>query len=269
MSSSNRFAWERAVKASDLPSMTRLILLTLATEMDNTTRKAAVTNEQLGKAAGVTARTVYNHLKTASDAGWLTRLQRGHHIEGNRSAPSIYVGLFPEPTGTTVPVGLEANWNDHSGSVPSQPESDDTQPESEREPTGTTVPASHSAHSSHCSEPAFDDIDIEVHRQIKAKKDRGEVIRNERALRASIRRDVIASRELDRLAAEQDQGQPAVDYEQVAAALGRNMAGVILTEPELMDAWEALGWEFQCRPGSWRAALWAWQEANEQRRQTA
>lgn len=242
---SNRFAWERAVKASDLPPMTRLVLLILATEMDNATRRAAVTNDKLGKAAGVSGRTASVHLRNAIEAGWLTRLQRGHHIEGGTGAPSVYVGLFPDqeapPQQEASSVSVPPQQEPSSHWVGSQPEDDDTQQEDERTPTGSRVPTSHSVHSSHCSsEPKFDDIDIEVHRQIKRKKDRGDIIRNERALRASIRQEIIAQRELDRLLAERE-AEPT-PYErgiERARALGRNLAGVEMTEDELFEAFIA------------------------------
>lgn len=259
---SNRFAWERAVKASKLPAMTRLVLLTLATEMDNETRQASVTNAAIAEAAGMSERSVYKYLKVAIEAGWVTRLQRGHHVEGRRAVPSTYVGLFPEPTGSTLPVGDGANPQPVSGSVPSQPERGGSQPERARKPTGKRVPTSHSAHSEHCSSgPKFDDIDIEVHRQIKRKKERGEIIRNERALRASIRQEILAQRELDRLLAEREAEPSPYELDAEAArALGRNLAGVALTEGDLFEAFLASN-RINCTPALFHnETLPAWRE---------
>jgi hypothetical protein len=267
--SGNRFAWERAVKASDLPRGTRLVLLVLATNMDNATRKVSTTNKELAADSGMSERSIYTHLKRAEQRGWIARLSRGHHLAPGSSAPSIYVGQFPEPTGSTVPVGDEANRKHGSDSSQSQPATTSDQPAKRREPTGSTVPTNHSVHSDHCGEPPFDDIDIEVHRQIKAKKDRGEPIRNERALRQAIRQDILDQRELDRMVAEQDgrHGRSGPTFDEAAraaAALGRNLAGVETTKEGLRDAYDAAGVPVTCYPATFDVMVEAWRERTDE-----
>lgn len=271
--SGNRFAWERAVMASDLPPMTRLVLFAVGAHMDNRTRQASVSQKAIATATGIAPRTVRKHLAGAVDAGWLDRTRRGFRAGDDTRIPSTYVGTFPRTTGTTVPVEDVSTGTDGPVETESVPAPDAPVPARDDTCTGTTVPTITLDHSEHCgSGERFDDIDLEVHKQIKAKKDRGEPIRNERALRRSIREDVIAQRELDRLLDEHDSAPSDHDRAiEAARALGRNLAGVEFTEEGLHAAYRNGGDLLVCRPGLfYDETVPAWQErANELQERSA
>ena len=160
MTRSDRFTWERQLRASDGVVGTRLlVLLTLATWMDADGGNAHPGHALVAEVTGLAERTVRQHLAGAVEEGWLELVRRGHRA-GTVPVASCYratiptgarlpVGEVPSgveppvgpvdngtPTGTTVPVGPVDTTTPTGTPTPQG----DSQPAPPRFPTGTGAP---------------------------------------------------------------------------------------------------------------------------------
>ena len=79
---SARFAWERAVKSSDMSRARKAILLTLATH-SNKRGEVWPSQATVAEESGYAERTVRLHLAEAVKDGWLERLRKGGHVGRN------------------------------------------------------------------------------------------------------------------------------------------------------------------------------------------
>lgn len=137
---SARFAWERAVKASDMPPTRKLILLALATH-SNKGGRAWPGHALLADECGLSERSIRKHLAAASADGWLECTRRGRNVgrTAGASVTSEYVLRVPA-TGTCEPVADDIATGTGVPGANLQPEPGDLQPEPERVATGTGVP---------------------------------------------------------------------------------------------------------------------------------
>lgn len=170
---SERFDWERALMASDLPSGRKLVLLVLATYV-NRHGIAFPTQTQLADACGMKERAIRGHLSAAIEEGWIERLRVGRSgvaSEYQLSTGTVPTGTdVPPPTGTPEPVDE------------SQPANSDTQPASDDTSTGTPVPTNMYQHVD--TTPAPNSTPLNVHlTAIKFGKGLAGIAEDETALR--------------------------------------------------------------------------------------
>lgn len=83
-----RFAWERALGASDLKPTTRHVLLTLATFF-NSQGTCFPSQETIARHSGLTVRAVRKHLQEAIGSGWLSASQ------SSRRTSKLYSATIP------------------------------------------------------------------------------------------------------------------------------------------------------------------------------
>lgn len=81
------FTWMRQVRDSDLPSSTRLILLTMVTWLDNSTGTCFPSLSTMASGTGLSKSTVATHLKYAQEAGYISRTRR---LIGNEHTSTLY-----------------------------------------------------------------------------------------------------------------------------------------------------------------------------------
>lgn len=93
---SNKFSWEQAVVESDLPAMTRHVLLTLSVRMDKYGGSCFPTVEQLVEMTGLSKNTVLKHRAIAIEKGWLTVSNMG--FRGQKWRRASYVAALPGTT---------------------------------------------------------------------------------------------------------------------------------------------------------------------------
>lgn len=87
----NRFEWERALLASDLPATTRLVALVLAT-WAGADMKCWPSRPTIADRAGISVRTVATHLQRLRDHGWI-RSRRGAPGRSNRYTLTVPVSV--------------------------------------------------------------------------------------------------------------------------------------------------------------------------------
>jgi hypothetical protein len=87
------FRWRDALFASDLPSTTRHVLLTLSTYGDQKGRDIYPPTRTLATATGLSRRTVEGRLREADEAGWISRTHVG---QGQGWKRIRYELLIPE-----------------------------------------------------------------------------------------------------------------------------------------------------------------------------
>ena len=81
------FLWMRQVRDSDLPSSTRLILLTMVTWLDNATGTCFPSLATIASGTGLSKSTVATHLRYAQEAGFIKRTRR---LVGNEHTSTLY-----------------------------------------------------------------------------------------------------------------------------------------------------------------------------------
>lgn len=114
----DRYGAERAIKASDLPAPSRLLLFTLLTHVTNGTltvpAKYAPTFSALGEESGLARGTLSKHLNQLEDDGWLVRnrpskarAMHGHQRTGYEITPPVHLAnRFTSRTGSAdEPIG--------------------------------------------------------------------------------------------------------------------------------------------------------------------
>lgn len=94
------FAWMRAIRDGDLPSSTRLVLLTMVTWIDNSTGTCFPSLATLSQGTGLAKSTVTTHLKHAEDAGYIRRTQRRR---GRQHTSTLYQATMPPAHITDTP----------------------------------------------------------------------------------------------------------------------------------------------------------------------
>lgn len=94
------FVWMRSIRDSDLPSSTRLVLLTMVTWIDNTTGTCFPSLATLAQATGLAKSTVTTHLKLAEQAGFILRTQRR---TGRQHTSTLYQATMPTAHALTTP----------------------------------------------------------------------------------------------------------------------------------------------------------------------
>lgn len=272
-----RFEWERALRRSDLHHTTRLVLLVLGTYMDGDGSGARPSQDTLARGAGISERSVRDHLARALAGGWIDRPRRGGSRgsgSGRSGQSSEYRTAIPEPlrTGTTVPVPTSPNRNEASGSDEngiSEPAIHVSEPAdcaSEPEP-GFRPPMDQEDHCSSSGEVPHE-VKLRARAEIRAKRNRGEEIQNEQGLFRAICQQLLEAAELDQTLDHQpgtgQQREPtADDFRASAAALGRSRAGIALTAEEIRTEVQN---DLTLRrfPELEDVALTAWQDAVDQ-----
>lgn len=101
-----RFRWEHAIRESDLPPSTRHVLLTMATYMDRDGMNCYPSQEELGRACGMTSRTVRRHVDAAIEAGWLLKIRQGRHVGRGASYTNVYQPWIPSAGGHGRPAAI-------------------------------------------------------------------------------------------------------------------------------------------------------------------
>lgn len=108
----DRYGAERAIKVSDLPAPSRLLLYTLLTHVTNGTLRVparyAPTFSALGEESGLARGTLSKHLNQLEDDGWLirnrpskARAMHGHQRTGYEITPPVHlVNQFTSRTGS-------------------------------------------------------------------------------------------------------------------------------------------------------------------------
>ena len=86
------FAWMKSVRDSSLPPVTRLVLLTMVTWIDNRTGLCFPSLQTLAEGTGLAKSTVAVHLRRAEEAGFLRRTQRKR---GRQHTSTLYKALTP------------------------------------------------------------------------------------------------------------------------------------------------------------------------------
>ncbi len=88
--------WRRAIQKSDLPAMTRLVLLNLSIHMDSEGGSCFPSTAKQAADTGLSQRTVCTHLKRAAEAGYIDKMLHGY--SGKGWAHNQYKALIPEGT---------------------------------------------------------------------------------------------------------------------------------------------------------------------------
>lgn len=81
------FVWMRQIRDSELPSSTRLVLLTMTTWIDSRTGVCWPSLTTLASGTGLAKSTVTEHLKVAEKKGFITRQRR---MRGNTPTSTFY-----------------------------------------------------------------------------------------------------------------------------------------------------------------------------------
>ena len=81
------FVWMRQIRDSELPSSTRLVLLTMTTWIDGRTGVCWPSLTTLASGTGLSRSTVTEHLKVAEKKGFITRQRR---MRGNQHTSTFY-----------------------------------------------------------------------------------------------------------------------------------------------------------------------------------
>lgn len=121
------FRWQRAVRDSDLPSVERLIALTLSTWMSAEDLSCHPRQETLAAACGLHIKTLRPKVKALRDAGWVS-VEYDRRGEG-RGTRTTYTAVFPTRTATAA-----------NGTAP-----DDFEPEDEADDDASTTAENGSA----------------------------------------------------------------------------------------------------------------------------
>jgi len=176
----DRFSWEKAVRCSPEVVGTRmLVLLTVATYMDNETGKARPSQATLAADVGITDRAVRGHLTSAVMDGWLLLLARGHRLGDGTSVSSIYKAAIPAgaaheqvaSTGTGVPPEDDLNRNGGTGRESLNRNVGAPQPEAGRASTGTGVPPITLGHSWSRERGPHDELAVTARRLVTARRE--------------------------------------------------------------------------------------------------
>ena len=229
----NRFEWERAVKASDLPPTRKLVLAMLATHA-NKAGLAYPSQATLASECGLSERAVRGHLTAAREAGWLDRTRKGGRVSDERVVSSEYLLTIPNrnddagsesaPTGTSVPIGTRPNRQMSA-----------TQPADERDPTGTPVPPI-------STRTVNESLSLSEQPPVATRETHGSAVeRGETKVQERLRSSVASIQQL-----------------QTAQKWGRRMAGVIYTKEDLEEHFNADN-HLRNFPGVFKTALDNWQ----------
>ncbi|SFZ82400.1 Helix-turn-helix domain-containing protein [Devosia enhydra] len=111
------WSWRHAIVKSDLPPVTRHVLLTLSVFMNDMGGGCYPSTKRLAECTGLSERTVCTHLAAAADRGWLIITQHG--FKGRKWKAHQYEAAWPQ--------GAEGGSAPHAegaerGSVPQPPE---------------------------------------------------------------------------------------------------------------------------------------------------
>lgn len=102
MRANHRDRWAaRVVKAKQLPSSTRLFLVSVLTTSMKANGHVSVPRAQLAARLGVDERTVTRHITKARETGWLVVVQHGY-----RGRTAEYQATFPNAESGTLDVPL-------------------------------------------------------------------------------------------------------------------------------------------------------------------
>ena len=141
-----RFDWERAIRGSELPAMTRLVGLTLATfgNRDGSNCRPGV--ERLALACGLSARRCRDHLVGLHDAGYV--IKTGEAVP--RKATAAYQLSIPGPNYRTVrPLVAVAEETNYRTETTQLGDGDDTNYRTVRPPTKKNDQDKHHSDDSH------------------------------------------------------------------------------------------------------------------------
>lgn len=90
----DRFEWERTFRECEqLASTTKVVLYALGTSMDRNGKNAHPSTRTLARWAGLSRRSVEEHLRIAAEAGWIERESAGVSGQGWKRLP--YVPTIP------------------------------------------------------------------------------------------------------------------------------------------------------------------------------
>ena len=97
MAATHRWNWLQAMIQSDLPSVTRLVLHTLAMHMDRYGADCFPGLTRLARESGLDRKTVRRHLAAAEDSGWIVREQ--NRRSSGAWGTTRYVPVIPGEVG--------------------------------------------------------------------------------------------------------------------------------------------------------------------------
>lgn len=87
------WSWEDAITESNLPPLTRLVLLTLSTFMNAKNTSAYPSQDELARCSGLSRSSVYRHLQAAEAAGFIE--VKKHGFAGQNWANNEYHAVIP------------------------------------------------------------------------------------------------------------------------------------------------------------------------------
>lgn len=87
------WSWEDAITESDLPALTRLVLLTLSTFMNAKNTSAYPSQDELARCSGMSRSSVFRHLQKAEAAGFIEVSKHG--FAGQKWANNEYNAVIP------------------------------------------------------------------------------------------------------------------------------------------------------------------------------
>ena len=91
----NKFSWERAIGASDLPATTRHCALRLAVFMSKDGDSAYPSFTTLALTTGYDRSTIARHMTLLAETGWITVVHRGGSNRGGRRTSNVYEATIP------------------------------------------------------------------------------------------------------------------------------------------------------------------------------
>jgi hypothetical protein len=89
------FTWRDAIRSSELPSTTRLVLYVISFHLNLDGSSAFPTQETVARECGLSLRAVKKHLELAQQSGWLTRSPRIRHGHASFRFGTDYVPRIP------------------------------------------------------------------------------------------------------------------------------------------------------------------------------
>lgn len=111
------FSWRHAILESDLPSTTRLVLLTLSCHMSDAGDSCFPSVVRLASESGLSKKAVIEHLKIAKEKGWI--LVSAHGFGGQKWKRHEYVVAVPKGGNRELPrKEIEGGHPDAKGGEP-------------------------------------------------------------------------------------------------------------------------------------------------------
>ncbi len=101
------WSWEESIMESDLSPTTRLVLLVLATHMNNFGQGCYPSLDRIAKYSGLTERAVRVQINKAIESGWLVKSKR--RLKGSEWNSNIYHPAFPNEAALKQVAGDEGN----------------------------------------------------------------------------------------------------------------------------------------------------------------